>query len=120
MTALVTENNDLKIVDNNFLLSVDNSDQEIEQRIRQNLQFFLGEWFLDTTIGIPYFQMVFVKGVAPSLIEAVFKDAILETPGVSSLVEFRPIEYESSTRQLTVDFTVRTINNNNLQVGFAT
>ena len=33
----------------------------ILQHILQRLGIFLGEWFLDNTIGVPYFQQVLVK-----------------------------------------------------------
>ena len=82
------------------------------------MQFFLGEWFLDTTIGIPWMQMIFVKGVAASLIEAVFKEAILNTEGVTSLEKFDPLDYEPSTRELTVNFTVRTVNSETIDMEF--
>ena len=118
MTALVTKDNDLAIEKNNLVLTVNNSDQEIEQRIRQNLQTYLGEWFLDTSIGVPYLQLVYVKGVAPILIEAAFKDVITQTPGVASLVKFDPIELNSADRTLQINFAVRTINNRIIPVGF--
>ena len=118
MTAILTVDNDLAIEKNNLVLTDNNSDQEIEQRIRQNLLTYLGEWFLDTSIGVPYLQVVYVKGVAPILVEAAFKDVITETPGVLSLTRFDPIELNSATRQLTINFAVRTINNQIIPVGF--
>ena len=118
MTALVTENNDLKIQNNNFVFSETYSDQEVEQRLMQNLQFFLGEWFLNTALGIPYLQLVFIKGVSPLLIESAFKRAILDTDGVSSLSEFSPIEYDIPTRAITLNFVIKTVNNNLLPVRF--
>ena len=116
MTALVTQNNDLAIIANNFALTQNNSDIEIEQRLRQNLQTFLGEWFLDILIGIPYLQLVYVKGVAAILIESAFKDAITNTQGVEALTSFDPIDLNLSTREITVSFSVRTINNAVLEV----
>ena len=118
MTALVTKDGDLQITDNNLVLSVTNSNAEIEQRLQQNLQFFLGEWFLNTALGIPWLEMVFVKGVAASLIEAVFKEAILNTQGVIGLERFDPLEYEPSSRELTVNFTVRTVNSELIEMEF--
>ena len=96
MTALVTADNDLAIINNNFALTVNDSDAEIEQRLRQNLQTFLGEWFLDITIGVPYLQLVYVKGVAAILIESAFKDIITDTPGVVALTQFEPIDLNSA------------------------
>jgi len=100
-----TDDGDLAIENNSFSLVTES--EEIRQRIKQNLQTFLGEWFLDTTLGVPYFQVVFDKNSPPSLIEDVFKAAILETEGVVELVEFTDLDLDSATRELTVDFSYR-------------
>ena len=118
MTTIVTTQNDLAIINNNLALTVNNSDAEIEQRLRENLQTFLGEWFLNVTIGVPYLELVFVKGVAPILIESAFKDVITGTPGVLGLTEFSPVLLDTATRQITVNFAVRTENNSIIEIGF--
>lgn len=59
------------------------------QAIDIRLGFFLGEWFLDVTKGIPYFERIFVKQKdAKAKIDAIFKDAILGTPTVNSFLAF--------------------------------
>ena len=118
MTAFVTTESDLAIQNNNLALTTNDSDQEIEQRIRQNLLTYLGEWFLDITIGIPYLQLVYQKGVPAIMIEAAFKDVITNTPWVAALTQFDPIDLDSATRRLTVNFSVRTINNTITAIGF--
>ena len=118
MTTLVTKDNDLLIENNNLVLTENDSDVEIEQRLRENLQTYLGEWFLDITIGVPYLQVVFVKSIAPIIIESAFKDVITATPGVAALTQFDPIDFNPQTREITVNFAVQTINNTNLPIGF--
>lgn len=110
------DNDDLAIENNGFVLTVHDSDEEIRQRLLQALRFFLEEWFLDNSLGIPYFQAIFVKGTPPDVIEAAFKDAILSTEGVVSLERFAPLDFNVSTRKLSVDFDVKTINGNNLTI----
>jgi hypothetical protein len=110
------DNDDIAIENNTFVLTSNNSDEEIRQRLLQALRFFLGEWFLDTTEGIPYFQTILVKGTPPDIIEAEFKSAILGVEGVASLNEFEPLEYEPATREMKVVFDVTTINGNNLSI----
>ena len=110
MTALVVTNNDLAIVGNNFSLTQNESDEEIRQRLIQNLQTFLGEWFLDTSIGVPYLQLIFRKAVPTILIESAFKDMITATRGVIALLRFDPLDLDSENRTLRVNFSVRTLN----------
>ena len=35
--------------------------ESIQQHWAQRLKTFLGEWFLDTSIGVPYFQQILKK-----------------------------------------------------------
>lgn len=100
-----TEDGDIEIANNQFSLAT--GSEEIRQRLKQNLKTFLGEWFLDTTIGVPYFQIVFDKSSPSSLIDDVFKDAILKTKGVVEIVEFKELDLNVGTRELTVDFSYR-------------
>lgn len=113
---LMDDNDDVAIVNNQLVLTENNSQDEIRQRLLQNLRFFYGEWFLDQTEGLPYFQSVFVKGTPPDIVEAAFKDAIIGTDGVESLERFEPLDLNSATRELKVDFDVRTINGNNINI----
>lgn len=117
MTQLKTDtNNDLAIEGNKFVLTEHNSDGEISQRIQQRLKFFYGEWFLDQTEGVPWFQAIFQKGTPPDIIEGILKDRIISTEGVETLNRFEPLDYTPATRQLKVVFDVTTINGNNLTI----
>lgn len=71
--------------------------------VKSRLQFFKGEWFLNTDDGTPYFQDILVKPARLRLIEGILKRRILETPGITSLNSFN-MDFVSSTRKLTVDF----------------
>ena len=104
----MTDDGDIEIVENGFELVT--NDEEIRQRLIQRLRMFLGEWFLDNTLGVPYFQIIFVKGAPTDLIQDLLKDTILQTVGIYSLERFDPIEYDPTTRQLAVSFAVMTIN----------
>lgn len=107
---------DIDITGNKFSLTVHNSDEEIAQRLVQKLKFFFGEWFLDVTQGVPWFQIIFEKGTSPDIIEGIIKEAIIETEGVVTLDRFEPLEYDPKTRELTVVFDVTTINGENLPI----
>lgn len=92
------QNNDLVITDGK---------QEILQHILQRLSFFFGEWFLDTTQGFPWFEQVFVKNPDQGAIDALFKDTIMDTPGVIQLntYNFTP---NMRNRTLNVSFVAMT------------
>ena len=77
----------------------------IVQRLRIALQTFRGEWYLNTTVGLPYFKDIFVKRPNTGAISAAFKTVILGTPGVVSLDVFT-LSFDAALRKLTLDFTV--------------
>ena len=55
------------------------------QHIRQRLRFFRGEWFLDTTAGMPWLDQVLGSAYDPTLAEALTKAEILDTDGVTEI-----------------------------------
>ena len=93
-------------VTNNQLDTV-TGQEEIRQFSIQTLKTFLGEWVLDTTIGVPYFDM-FEKGVNPDTIEALFINEILETLGVVRLLDFN-LDLDVATRELQLDYEAETL-----------
>jgi len=96
---LQDEDGDVNVTNNQT--SLVNGANEVMQLLRQRLRTFLAEWFLDTTIGIPYFQDIFKKNPSPIAMESAFKNEILNTPGVLELSEFE-LEVDPSLRTLTV------------------
>jgi len=96
---------DLEIIDRDLQL-VDKLD-EVAQRLKIQLQFFLGEWFLDTSQGIPYHEEIFVKGANRNRVASLLKEAILKTPCVEEILAFN-LEFESETRALKLKFKVST------------
>ena len=90
---------DIYLVNNR--LDFINGADEVVQLLRQRLRTFLAEWFLDTTIGVPYFQEIFKKNPSPVSVEAAFKNEILNTPGVLELSEFE-LDIDTASRHLTV------------------
>ena len=95
---LVTKNGDIKIIQ---------KDDAIRQNISQRLQMFIGEWFLDTSKGVPYYQYILMKNPDMDLVSASLKDAILKTPGVLELIDF-DFDFLNSNRTLSVTLTART------------
>lgn len=80
---------------------------EIVQKLVTRLQFFLGEWFLDARQGIPYFEDVLVKNPDLVVIQGIFREAILETPGVAALLGVIETTVDRALRILSVSFTAQ-------------
>jgi len=94
------------IVSNNDFLVVKDVDK-VGQKLKQRLLFYQGEWFLDTTVGIPYFQEVFVKNPNIPDIESIFKVEIVETEDVNQLLAFDST-FANDVRDYNITFTVDT------------
>ena len=82
--------------------------EALVSKITQRLQFFLGEWFLNTTIGVPYFQHIFEKPVDPSLIVILLNDQITQEPDVETVDE-ASIEFNREQRTFSYSAVVTTI-----------
>lgn len=104
----LTENTWDLYLDSNDRIARVHDAERVRQNIRERLQFFLGEWFLDITGGVPWFQEIFVKPANPGLAEAEIKKAILGTKDVHRLLSFS-FEADLNNRIVkVVDFAVDT------------
>jgi len=77
--------------------------EEVGQRLRTKLQHFLGEWFLDTTLGIAYFRDVLVRNPDMAVVKSTYQDAITDDPDVEQLV-LLDLSLNTETRLLSVTF----------------
>ncbi len=73
----------------------------IRQEADIRLQFMLGEWFMDTEAGVPYFQNILVKSPNLAAIETILTDEILSVSGIDSVLDFT-LNFNRSTRKLAV------------------
>lgn len=62
--------------------------EAVAQLVRQHLEFYQGEWFLDTDAGVPWFQFIYVEPFDQLTAESLLKETILNVPGVTDIVEF--------------------------------
>lgn len=95
---------DLDIVDGDLVIN--DGVQAILQAILQNCRTFLGEWFLDNQVGLPFFQQILVKNPDQAKIDAIFQNAIMGTPGVLQLMTYS-FRVDVATRQLFLSFQAR-------------
>lgn len=79
----------------------------VRQNLRTALNFWLGEWFLDTREGIDFFGLVYGKKYDRRLLEALLRDAAIATPGVG-FVESIALRYDNAARTLYADLVAVT------------
>lgn len=96
-------NNDLNITNNELVLitGVDETSQNIEI----NLKTILGEWFLDESIGVPWFNEIFIKRSSLSQAQSILINQIQNTNGVTKINDLT-FDFNNSTRQLSVSTRV--------------
>jgi len=49
-------------------------------KLRTRLNMYLGEWFADTRVGVPWFQRILVKNPDVRLVETIIRSIIVSTP----------------------------------------
>lgn len=95
------------LVFTNGQLTVCDINTACAQKLRARLQFFLGEWFLDTNQGFPYLQYVFgVKNVNLGIAKQLFQNVLLSTSpiiGINSI----SLSLNNLTRALDFEFNVQ-------------
>ncbi len=96
---------DLKLVNGQFVI-VDGIDA-IAQQIFVQFNWFRGEWFLDTRLGVPYFEQILKKGASVRIVGQIFRQLILRTPGVTGLAKF-VFKVDRATRDATLEFEALT------------
>jgi len=87
-------------------LKLINDLDRLEQKIKIVLLFFFAEWFLDTTIGIKYHEVIFVANPNLTLIDSLFKAAILEIDEIQELVAYDSV-FDKTNRSFSLTFTVK-------------
>lgn len=78
------------------------------QKLRSRLRFFLGEWFLDQRLGVPYFEQVFIENPDISLLTTLYRRIIIGTVGVGAIEKLN-LRFDRKARTLFVTFTVRLV-----------
>ncbi len=76
----------------------------VAQRLFIMLRTFLGEWFLNTEHGIPYWQNILGRKTTKSAVDLILQQKILAENGVKELTYFRSTLVN---RQYEVTFKVR-------------
>lgn len=104
---------DLKIDATTGDLVVDGADlalvsdlDAIGQSVRTRLRFFLGEWFADLDVGVPWWQSIFVKNPNLGVVREALRSTVADTPGIARVEAF-DFAFAAATRDLSVSFRAR-------------
>jgi hypothetical protein len=77
----------------------------VVQRLDENFSFFLGEWFLNLRLGIPYFEKVIGQKPDLALLQTLLSRAALQTVGVASVPSFRAA-FDRDSRKAIPSFSI--------------
>ena len=62
--------------------------EDLAQRLRIRLNTFQGEWFMDNTLGIDWWNRVMGKNRSKMAVDALIQDAILKEPDALQIVSY--------------------------------
>lgn len=77
------------------------------QRLYIRLKTFFGEWWWDTTYGVPWLEKILGYKVRKQTVDMILQEQILLENGVIEIVSFNS-SLDNSTRAYTCSFRVRT------------
>lgn len=101
---LQTDSNDVAVVNNALVLT--DGLQQVKQELMQRLQTISGEWFLDTSVGLPYLTDMTQKGMKLSTAAQYFRNEINACPGVLAINKLE-LSLDNTTRRLSVAIEVQ-------------
>lgn len=97
----------------NFGLQMVESTDYRAQKLRIRLWFFFNEWFLDTSKGIRFYDIIHVKNPDIALIDSTIKATILAQDGIIRLLEYEST-YDPAARTYSVSFKALDIEGNTI------
>ena len=110
--AMNINTNDLILTQNDAktnrydLLLIDNAER-VAQQILITLRFWYGEWFLDTSQGVPYLEYILVKNPNIAHIRQILREQITSVEGAITLDSLE-LDYNIRERSLFVEYAVTT------------
>lgn len=80
--------------------------ETVAQLIRRSLLMFQGEWFLDPTQGVPWFQSILGVKAPLSLVNQILRQAVAQIPGIQSIDTFTLTPQPNRGMQLSFSLTL--------------
>lgn len=62
--------------------------EEVAQLLFTRFRFFLGEWFLDASVGVPWLQQILGVKNSILVVQSILRSVVVSCPGVLSLLSF--------------------------------
>jgi hypothetical protein len=93
---LLDKNTNELILTNGNLTFTDSFEQNLAQKIQSTLLTFSEEWYLNQTVGVPYYSSVLGKQ-SMSDVNAVFVSVIKGIEGVAKIIEFE-VDFDGTRR----------------------
>ena len=94
------------VLQNGDILMIDNAER-VAQQIQITLRFWLGEWFLNTTDGVPYLEYILVKQPNMAHIRQILTEQIQSVEGVNAVTDME-LTFDQRERSLLVEYTADT------------
>ena len=107
------------LIENGLLFLHDKEDELTKQKVAVVLRTYRGEWFVDFSVGVPYFQEILVGKGNKDLADVIIRSAIQETEGVQDLISFSSTlnnlgEYRVSFKATTTNGDIVSFSNQQL------
>ena len=103
--AMDVNTNDI-VLQNGDILMIDNAER-CAQQVAITLRFWLGEWFLNTTEGVPYLEYILVKQPNMAHIRQIITEQIQSVEGVKAVTDME-LTFDQRERSLLVEYTAGT------------
>ena len=97
--------NDIVLQDGDIMM-IDNAER-VAQQIAITLRFWSGEWFLNTTDGVPYLEYILVKQPNMAHIRQILTEQIQSVEGVKAVTDME-LTFDQRERSLLVEYTADT------------
>lgn len=92
------------VKDDNFQLRFTATLTEyVAQKIENLLSTFQNEWFLDRSLGLPYYDRILIKNADLDDVDNLFQSTITGVTEVEELLEYES-DFDTSQRKYTVTF----------------
>lgn len=92
---------------NGYTLTTSDEANVVAQRIYIHLRTFKGEWFMDTTYGVPWFEIFGKKNITKGYVDRILQEEVYKVEGVREVVDWES-SLNNQSRNYQVTFSVRT------------
>lgn len=92
----------------NFDVVFVSGNEATRQRLEQKFKLFFGEWFLDVTAGVRWFEDYLGKRPRPETLQFLLRSVVERDPGIKRLLS-ASFDLNKTTRELTIQFSALSV-----------